>query len=586
MRSAGLATALALLLLAGTALAATADARGPANQPGTDTSEPANPIQKENAQEGTGRWDLEPPSPPAIEGYASEASARPGQSFHLHVNAGRPGDRYRVYVYRLGWYRGSGGRLIECLPDCDDDAPYVPQPAAPRPDRGTGIVRAGWSVTDTVRVRSDWVSGYYVAVLRVTAGPDNGAVGRVPLIVRGPPGDRAAIVVQVPVNTWQAYNHWGGKSLYPDSSTGREGAVKVSFDRPYSEGVPVKPVFALELQAVRFLEREGYDVTYVTDADVDRSPGLLLNHRLALSIGHDEYWSGRMRDAWDIALDRSTNIAALGANTAYWQVRYEDARRTVVSYRTSAADPVKDTRARTTQFRSLLPGRPECRLFGVMYQYNAQRWAGFPPTKYIATAPRDPWMRGTGIERRDDIPAVVGYEWDTLVPGCFAGVIGRLFHADLLGSDGLPHPADAVRGRARSGARMFASGSIEFAWALDAYPNHLSSRRIQVFMENALGDLTRPAPPRPVTVNVGHAGVAVRAHPRGHDPRIRRVAIYRHAGAGRFRVGDPDVALVCRPRRGACRDALSGGTVRYAAVALDRWGTSAPWYSRAVKPPH
>lgn len=568
-----LAALLALLLLTGTARAA---------QPADPD---ANAITAENAKEGTTRWDITPPTRPAIEGYASESSAAPGQQFHLHVRAGRPGDRYRVYVYRLGWYGGEGGRLVACSPGCSSDNPFVAQPAPARPDPSTGLLSARWSDTDLLRVGRDWVSGYYLAQLRVTSGPDEGAVGRIPLVVRGAPGDSAAILAQVPVNTWQAYNPWGGKSLYTYNSTDEVAAVKVSFDRPYSEDVQVGVPWGLEMQAVRFLEREGYDVSYATDVDVDRSPDLLMNHRLAVSMGHDEYWSGRQRDAFDLALDRSTNIAAMGANAAYWQVRYEDSHRTLVSWRSPGADPVKDTTARTTQFRSLKPGRPECRLFGVMYEYNAQRWAGAPPTAYKMAAPAgDPWLNGTGIARRADIPDVVGYEWDTLMPGCFPGRVTRLFHSEPVGIDGQVHPADAVRGVARSGARMFASGSLQFAWALDAYGGHVPSKRVQVLMENALDDLTRPAPPRPVTVTVGNAGVSVRAR-RRQDPRVRRVAIYVHPGGGGFDLRDPDVELVCRPISGSCRDRLRGGNVRYAAVAIDRWGTSAPWYSAAVREP-
>jgi hypothetical protein len=529
---------------------------------------PANPIAAENTEPGTTRWDLTPPVKPAIEGYASESSAAPGQRFHLHVRAGRPGDSYRVLVYRLGWYGGDGGRLMTCLPGCDTAKPFVPQPAPPRPDPGSGIVQAGWSETDTLQVGRDWVSGYYLAVLRVTDGPDEGALGRIPLIVRAAPGDHAAILVQVPVNTWQAYNPWGGKSLYTYNSTNGEAAVKVSFDRPYSEDVQVHVPFGLELQAVRFLEREGYDVSYATDVDVDRSPGLLMNHRLAMSVGHDEYWSGGQRTAFDRALDRSTNLAALGANAAYWQVRYEQAHRAI---------------ERITQFRSLKPGRPECRLFGVMYQYNAQRWAGGPPTSYeLAAAADDPWLLGTGITRSDDIPGIVGYEWDSLMPGCFPGRMTRLFHALPLGSDGVPYAADAVRGVARSGARVFASGTLEWSWALDSYGGHPASRRVQVLMENALDDLTRPAPPRPLTVKVHARRVALTTGAR-RDPRVRRVAIYVHPGSGRFDLSDAATRLICRPVSGACRDRRRAGSVRYAAVAIDRWGSSAPWYSAAVR---
>ena len=227
---------LAFVLIPLSLLFATAGARA-----AQDPAANANPTATENALQGTTRWDLTPPDKPAIEGYSSESSAAPGQSFHLHIRAGRPDDRYRVIVYRLGWYGGDGGRLMTCVPSCDGDEPFVPQPAPPRPDPETGLVNAGWSQTDTIPVGQDWVSGYYVAQLRVTAGPDTGALGRIPLIVRAAPGDHAAILVQVPVNTWQAYNPWGGKSLYTYNSSGGVAAVKVSFDRPYSEAVPVKP---------------------------------------------------------------------------------------------------------------------------------------------------------------------------------------------------------------------------------------------------------------------------------------------------------------------------------------------------------
>jgi hypothetical protein len=87
--------------------------------------------------------------------------------------------------------------------------------------------------------------------------------------------------------------------------------------------------------------------------------------------------------------------------------------------------------------------------------------------------------------------------------------------------------------------------------------------------------------------------VSIRAH-RRDDPRVRRIAVYAHRGGDRFRLDDPGVQLVCRPISGRCRDRLRGGVVRYAAVAIDRWGESVPWYSAAVRalpmttvrPPH
>lgn len=536
-----------------------------------------NAIAAENARAGTSEWDVEPPAQPAIEGYVSESSVPPGGAFHLHVRA-PAGSRYRIAIYRLGWYGGAGGRLLRCLPACDGDSPAVPQPDPPPPDPHTGSVDAGWRVTDVLPVGPDWVSGYYLAQLRVTAGPDAGAVGRVPLIVRAPPRDHAAIAVQVPVNTWQAYNGWGGKSLYPHNSTRRKPAVKVSFNRPYSEDVPVKVPFMLELPALHFIERSGLDVSYVTDVDVDRDPGLLLRHRAAVSIGHDEYWSGAMRAAWSSALRRSTNLAALGANEAYWQVRYEHGHRTLVEYRAAARDPQRDRAAQTVEFRNL--HRPECELFGVEYEVYAQRGWNGPPTDYRVVARRgDPWLRGTGLANGDVLHGLVGYEWDELVPGCFAGRITRLLHAHPVGVDGKRHSADAVRGLSVSGARVFSAGSLELAWGLDGAP---AIPAVQRLVGNVFADLVRAPAPGGVKLEVGRRLVTVSAPPRARDPRLRRLVVYRHRGRERFDPTDPTAVLVCKSTRARCVDRPPRGTVRYAAENADRWGRSAPVWSRAV----
>ena len=107
------------------------------------------------------------------------------------------------------------------------------------------------------------------------------------MIVREPAGQHASALVIAPVNTWQAYNPWGGKSLYDFQSDG-VAAVKVSFNRPYH---PAHTFLEYDLDLIRWLEREGYDVSYTTDVDVDSQPGSLLQHTLVMTAGHDEYWS-------------------------------------------------------------------------------------------------------------------------------------------------------------------------------------------------------------------------------------------------------------------------------------------------------
>ena len=381
------------------------------------SSAAANPVQRENSRPGTPGWEIPADAGTVITGYASETSVAPGQTFHLHV-AAPPGSRYRVLVYRLGWYQGIGGRLIMCVPGCRSSHAAIAQPPPTTPGSVTGLFRAPWRVTDRVEIPPDAVSGYYEAKLEIVGGAYAGAVGSVPLIVRqSPAAPASAVLVQVPVNTWEAYNPWGGKSLY-QFGTSRH-AVEVSFDRPFDQQEFYNMVTRLELPWVRFLERNGIDVSYQTDVDTDRAPGSLLRHRLVFAIGHDEYWTQRMRDAFDRALALSTNLM-FGSNSGEWRMRYAAGRRTIVEWRDPSIDPVHNRRLDNGFFRTF--GEPECKLMGVEHQWAAQRDLTAPPTSYTVVGPSsDPWLAAAGLAPGDVIPGVVGYEWDSLDPWLLCG---------------------------------------------------------------------------------------------------------------------------------------------------------------------
>ena len=230
----------------------------------------------------------------------------------------------------------------------------------------TGLVRARWPVTDTFRFPRSAVSGYFLAKLELTRGRARGKVTYIPLILRALPSRRSTILVQAAVNTWQAFNSWGGKSLFPENSTKKIPASHVSFNRPYNTLRPAPLQWDTPL--VRFLEREGYDVSYTTDVDTDRNPSELRRHRLVISAGQDEFWSKRMRDAFEAARSNGTNLAFLGAGIGEWQIRYQSARRTIVKYPDATADPVADPARKTVRFADLVPARPECELLGLGYE--------------------------------------------------------------------------------------------------------------------------------------------------------------------------------------------------------------------------
>ncbi len=160
---------------------------------------------------------------------------------------------------------------------------------------------------------ASWASGYYVAEFIL----DSGFSTSVAFIVRSASPDPAAILVMAPTNTWQAYNYWGGHSLYTRGAVAP--AQRVSYDRPYVRRAPA--LFRDEFQLIRYLEREGRSLEYTTNVDVYRDPASVGRQKLAVSVGHDEYWSMPVRSAFDNARDAGTKLAFLGSNSAYWHVR-------------------------------------------------------------------------------------------------------------------------------------------------------------------------------------------------------------------------------------------------------------------------
>ena len=514
-------------------------------------------------------WWAMPSANGAIEGYASQVSALPGDTVDLKVSVGG-GERYRVRVYRLGDRTGRGDdELLACLPSCTGDERGKDQ-EPPQVDQQTGRIRAPWTTTDRLHLDPSWRSGYLVIQFVVTSGPAAGRAGWTQLIMREPPaGKHSAILVQIPTNTEQAYNRWGGKSSYSTEGGGTP-ATHVSFDRPYSDSL-----IGWEYPLIRYLESNGYDVSYQTDFDTHRDPTSLLRHRLIVVNGHDEYWTSTIRDAFETARDAGSNLLFFGANIGYWQVRYEDGGRTMVAYKSIAPDPVTDVLQRTSLFREL--GNPECELLGIQHQGGTLRW-GQADYRVNAEALTDPWFAGTGFVPGDRVAKVVGIETDT-IPGwlqakgetCIDRPLTTLLRADR-GGDSLGD-ARFVRYTARSGARVASAGTLDLGAAIDDVVQRmrgepsLVDRRMQRFLKNALEDMLLPAPVKFASARVRDGVVTFRIVPTGD----RRTEIdVRRASGG----------LVCR----ACPSRFSvPGRVsqKYLASTVDLWGRSKQLLIRA-----
>jgi hypothetical protein len=419
------------------------------------------PVSRENALPGATDWGLSrAASGEQLEGYASATSVNRGEALRVHVRASGT-HQVRWDLYRMGHYGGRGARKVA------SGGPFTAT-SQPTPARHatTGLVECRWPVSFTLQTDAAWVSGMYLLKLTRSDGPQT----YVPFVLRDD-ARKGVALLQSSVNTWQAYNSWGGESLYSSSSGMRDGRAKeVSFNRPYASGNGAGEYFWNEHYLVRWVESRGYDVTYVTNVDLDRDPSLLQGQRLLVAMGHDEYWSRPMRVATEDALASGVSFASLTADSVYWQVRLEPSRadgaprRTVVCWKEQAPelDPLGTTSLSTVRWRDVPVSQPENALKGVMYE--AWQLADAP----WVVAGADSWVyAGTGVVDGDTLPLLVGYESDRLFDnGAAPPGMQVLARSPVVDFHGGPSVHNAVVFDAPSGAFVFSSGTVQWSFGL------------------------------------------------------------------------------------------------------------------------
>jgi hypothetical protein len=502
-------------------------------------------IQMENQKPGTSAWQigLDPyvnsnDTDQWIRGYASATSINKGEqiTFNVTVNpyswkatSPQPPVPYNIDVYRIGWYGGLGGRLMKHLgPFAGKQQPGgtssggVTSPGCPY-DSSTGMIACQWSgdglgdgsytldtsVPPDGSSAADWTSGIYLALLttnQVQYPTGCGATGTSPcdpdhqsyiIFVIREDGRASQVLYQQPIASYQAYNNYPddrqtGKSLYdsgsygPLTAIGTQRAVKVSFDRPYTytDHTGAGDFMHWELYFVRWLERNGYDVTYATDIDTHVGSANLLQHKVVLSVGHAEYWSHEMRQAFEAARDGGTSLAFFGANAVYSQVRFEPSpvtgasNRVLVGYKDASLDPVNNPAyigynpsLTTVPFRVSPLNNPEQSLIGIMYAdyFNADN----PALAYVVQNSSNWVYTGTGLTNGSSIPGVLGYELDQYFsdapkPIADPATYVLLSNSSFTGANGVNYANSSIF-EAPSGAWVFGAGTIDWSWGLDGY---------------------------------------------------------------------------------------------------------------------
>jgi len=487
---------------------------------------PPNAVVAENCLPGNpaSEWDVSGAGDTSIQGFTTDISVDRGGTVTFKVKTTASG--YRFDIYRLGYYAGNGARKIATI-----------QPSAGLPqsqpnclnDAATGLIDCGnWSVSGSWTVPTTAVSGIYIA--RVVRS-DTGGASHIPFIVRDDAG-RSDLLFQTSDTTWQAYNNYGGNSLYqggPGTNPGR--AYKVSYNRPFNTRAVENGqdfLFNAEYPMVRWLEANGYDVSYTTGVDSERAGSLIRNHKVFMSVGHDEYWSGGQRANVEAARNAGVNIAFFSGNEIFWKTRWENsidpsatAYRTLVSYKETHAnariDPADPPTATSTWLDprfgpggSISPtadaGRPGNSLAGTMYGVNDGA------TSAIAVPAADGKMRlwrGTSIATlatgtTATLPnGTLGYEWDMDVdngsrpPGLVRNSTTTVSNAPMLQDYGSTYASSTPTHyvtfyRHASGARVFGAGTVQWSWGLDAQHDRAGTQsdvRMQQATVNVLADM-------------------------------------------------------------------------------------------------
>lgn len=443
-----LAIAIACLVLSP---AGSAGAGSPAD--GIPLTPTAAWVVAENQLPGTTEWKITKGSPRAIEGYANRASAQAEQWVTLYVST--TAASFRVKAYRLGFYGGLGGRLV--WTSAERTGAQQPEPTL---DPATNMIEAPWSPSLTFQIGSGWTQGTYLLKLIASDGSE----GYVPLTVRDD-SSRAALVIQNSVTTWQAYNRWGGYSLYKgNDGTSRSRSRVVSFDRPYRSRRGLG--LLKELPLIALAEKLGLDITYWTNIDMHERPGLLANHQALISLKHDEYWSSAMREGALAARAQGVNIAFLGANADYRHVRFEPSplgiNRRMVCYKVAAEDPlygINDAEV-TSNWRDPPVPRPESVLNGGLYQCN-------PVHADLVVREPESWVfSDTDLADGDLLPGLVDEEYDRVdVWAPTPDSIQILAHSPLT-CRGKADYADLTYYTASSGAGVIDVGTLGWIPAL------------------------------------------------------------------------------------------------------------------------
>ncbi len=441
-------------------------------------------LVEENKKNGTSDWYvvLRRSNPGEIAGFADATSVNVGESIRFAISTRSEGTNFTLAIYRIGWYGGYGGHLVLKAVGLQGHAQgywsletvgVADCPTCVR-DNDLGLLDTHWRYRYSLAVPTDWISGEYVVVLTTDQGYQN----LIYFVVRQDQR-KSDLLVQIPVNTDQAYNAWGGDSLYshdtrlPPEINGGSAAIKVSFNRPYE-------IYSLagDVQSIRFFEKYGYDVTYATSIDIDRDPSILKGHKAFISVGHDEYWTRQMRLNIEQARDAGLNLAFFGGNDLYWQTRLEpdadgNPRRVMVMYRDASLDPltVTDPVNATVEFIEPPVNWPQNSLTGTIFGGIIEHPSGLP---WIVAPTAPAWiLANTGLKPGSSVPALTGKECDSVANNGMQPVgLVVVAASPMTTKEGKDIVCNTTYYQTSVGSGVFNAGTLSWTGSMDNFGSH------------------------------------------------------------------------------------------------------------------
>ncbi|MFE9257677.1 DUF4082 domain-containing protein [Streptomyces sp. NPDC006879] len=465
----------------------------------------SNAVVCENSKPGTPKSEwFAPNAYGEIKGFSTQMSVQAGDTVQFKIQSPSP---YRVSIYRLGYYGGDGARLLstpaQAAVTYPANYPEGGDPQSCTTKSSTGLVDCGnWPVTANWTVPSDAVSGLYIANFDQANGD---GVMPYPFVVRDD-SSHSDVLVQTSDQTWQAYNNYGGQDLYDGGGPAPDGrAYEVSYNRPLDIGGD-NGIYGSEFQMISWLERNGYDVSYMSGIDTSTRGAQLLNHKVFMSSGHDEYWTQEQFTNALNARKAGVHQTYFSGNEIFWKTRLAasidgtgTANRTLVCYKETKLsfpqpngipdpsgiwtgtfmDPASATGGR--------PYQPQNQLTGSMFKVNGYRSDAITVPGSFAKLRL--WRNTTVADLSPSQTATfptgtLGYEWDSDVENSSrpAGQIrlssttvdiedGKMLldYGNTYGNGTATHSLVAFRDQT-SHALVFGAGTVQWSWGLTNVP--------------------------------------------------------------------------------------------------------------------